>query len=86
MKNVLTPLTKSFPIPLGLTAAASATDGTIQKKFMCIRHDYNDNFKQRNGRHHESDLLTKGASETIENEEKGKKGGFLEHVIRYIKY
>ena len=32
IKNVLTPLTKSVLIPLGLTAAASATDVTIQKK------------------------------------------------------
>ena len=29
MKNVLKPLAKSFLIPLGLTAAASATDVAI---------------------------------------------------------
>ena len=34
MKNVLKPLVKSVLIPLGLTAGASATDETIQKKFL----------------------------------------------------
>ena len=32
MKNVIRPLAKSVLIPLGLTAAAAATDATIQKK------------------------------------------------------
>ena len=32
MKNVLKPLAKSVLIPLGLTAAASATDAAIPKK------------------------------------------------------
>ena len=32
MKNVLKTLAKSVLIPLGLTATASATDATIQKK------------------------------------------------------
>ena len=32
MKNVLKPLAKSVLIPLGLTAAESATDAAIQKK------------------------------------------------------
>ena len=32
MKNVLSPLAKSVLVPLGLTAAASATDVTIPKK------------------------------------------------------
>ena len=31
MKNVLTPIVKSVLVPLGLTAAASATDASIQK-------------------------------------------------------
>ena len=31
MRNVLKPLAKSILIPLGLTAAASATDATIHK-------------------------------------------------------
>ena len=32
MKTVLTPLAKSVLMPLGLTAAMSATDAAIQKK------------------------------------------------------
>ena len=34
MKNVVKPLAKSVLIPLGLTAAASATDAAIQKKIL----------------------------------------------------
>ena len=34
MKSVIQPLTKSFLIPLGLTAAAAATDAGIHKKFL----------------------------------------------------
>ena len=33
MKNVITPLAKSVLIPLGLTAAASAADAGIHKKY-----------------------------------------------------
>ena len=32
--NVLKPLAKSVSIPLGLTAAASATDAAIHKKYL----------------------------------------------------
>ena len=45
MKNVLNPLAKSVLIPLGLTAATSATDAAIHKK---IRYDYTDDLKWRN--------------------------------------
>ena len=34
MKNVLKPLAESVLVPLGLTAAASATDAAIQKKIL----------------------------------------------------
>ena len=37
MKNVIKPLPKSVLIPLGLTAAASATDAGIHKKNLRIR-------------------------------------------------
>ena len=36
MKNVLTPIAKIVLIPLGLTAATSATDAAIQKKKMFV--------------------------------------------------
>ena len=32
MKNILTPLAKSILIPIGLVAAATATDASFQKK------------------------------------------------------
>ena len=37
MKNIFTPLAKSVLIPLGLTAAASASDAGIHKKNLRIR-------------------------------------------------
>ena len=37
MKNVLKPLAKSVLIPLGLTAAASATDAAIHRKMFGSR-------------------------------------------------
>ena len=37
MENVLTPLARSVLIPLGLTAAASATDADIQRKIYGLR-------------------------------------------------
>ena len=36
IKNVIKPLAKSVLIPLGLTAAASATDAGIQKKYLVL--------------------------------------------------
>ena len=38
IKNVIEPLTKSFLIPLGLTAAASAADAGIHKKIIGSGH------------------------------------------------
>ena len=39
MKNVIKPLAKSFFIPLGLTAAASAADAAIHKKILGSGHN-----------------------------------------------
>ena len=36
IKNVIKPLAESVSIPLGLTAAASATDAGIQKKYLVL--------------------------------------------------
>ena len=38
IKNVITPLAKSVPIPLGLTAAASVADAGIHKKILGSRN------------------------------------------------
>ena len=94
MKNVhvIKPLAKRVLIPLGLTAAASATDAVIYKK-MCgsgrpsdlascmatliiSNEEMNDIMKIVKSLE-ESGLLTKGVSETIEDEAEEEKRGFL---------
>ena len=45
MKNVLTPLAKSFLFPVRLSAGMTATDAAIQKKDFWIRNDSINNFK-----------------------------------------
>ena len=83
MKNVLNPLSKSILIPLGLTAA-SATDAAIHKKMLgsgfttliISNEEINDIIKTLKSLE-ESGLLIKGISETIKNEAKEQKGGFL---------
>ena len=84
MKNVFKALTKSVLIPLGLTAAASATDVAIQKKIFGYGmttliisnvgiYDIMKIIKSLK----ESGLMINGVSETIQNETKEQKGGFL---------
>ena len=83
MEDVLKPLAKSILIPLRLTAAASATDAAIQKKIfgsymttlIISNEEMNDIMKIKSLE--DAGSLIKGVSETIENEEKEQKGGFL---------
>ena len=84
MKHVLTALAKSVLIPLGLTAAASASDADIQKKIsgsgraaLIISNEEMEDIMKIVKSLEESDLLLKGVSETIKNEAKEQKGGFL---------
>ena len=84
--NVLKPLDKNVLIPLGLTTAAvaSAADVALHKKMfgsgtttlIISNEEMNDIMKiiKPLG---ESELLVKGVSETIENEAKIQKRGFL---------
>ena len=82
--NVLKPLAKSVLIPLGLRAAASATDAAIHKKIfgsgtaklILFNEETNDITKIIKSLK-KSALLIKGVSETIKNEVKEQKGGFL---------
>ena len=82
--NVLKPLAKSVLIPLGLTAAASATDAAIHKEMFesCMttlitwNEEMNDIMKIVQLLE-ESGLLIKRVSETIKNEAKEQKGGFV---------
>ena len=85
MKNVLTPLTTSVLIPLGLTAAA--TNAVIQKKlfvfFMTalkISNEDMDIIKIVES-FEESGLLVKGASETIKNIAKKQSSGILPTLL-----
>ena len=90
--NVPKPLAKRVLIPLGLTAAASATDAAIHKKMFGYGARPTDLAKQTTliiyneemnsiikivKSLEESGLLIKGVSETIKNEAKERKGGFL---------
>ena len=88
IKNVIKPLAKSILIPLGLTAAASAADAEIQKKFLgsgtttLIKSD--DGMKdiiEMVKSLEDSGLLLKVVSETIQNEAKEQKGAFLSMLL-----
>ena len=83
MKSVLKPLPKNILIPFRLTAAESATDAAIQKKIfgwstttsIIFNEKINDIMKIKSLE--ESGLYIKGVSETIKNEAKEQKDGFL---------
>ena len=78
--NVIKLLAKSVLIPLGLTAAASATYAAIHKKMfgsgnttlIISNEEMNDIMSLE-----ESSLLVTGVSETLKNEAKEQKGGYL---------
>ena len=76
-------LAKNVLASLGLTAAMSATDGSIQKKIhgsgiklIIEEEDMQDVIKIIKELEN-SDILLKGGSKTIENEIKEQRGGFL---------
>ena len=86
MKSVIKPLIKSILIPLGLTAAASAVDAGIHKKILGSGHnnttlttsnDEMDDILKIVESLEDSGALLKGVSETIQNETKEERGGFL---------
>ena len=84
IKNVIQPLPKSVSIPLGLTAAASATDAGIQKKIpgsgttilISSNEEINDILKIVQDSE-DSNILLKGVIKTIKKEAKEQKGQFL---------
>ena len=85
MKSVIQPLAKSVLIPLGLTAAASAANAGIHKKILGSGHDTILIISNNEITYileivkslKEPGLLLKRVSETIKNEAKEQKGGFL---------
>ena len=85
--KVTMPLVKSVLAPLGLTAAMSAIDGSIQKKIhgsgvklIIEQEDMNDIMKIIETLEN-SGILLKGISKTIENETKEQRGGFLSILL-----
>ena len=91
MKSVIQPLCyKSVIIPLGLTAAASAADAGIHKKILgsgqnttlIISNDeIKDILKIVKSLEDSGLLLLEGVSETVKNEAKEQKGGFLSMLL-----
>ena len=86
--NVLKSLGKSVLIPLELTAAASATDAATQKKIygsgtttLIISNKEMEDVMKIVTSFEDSGLLIKVVSETIENEAKEQKGGFLSMLL-----
>ena len=85
--KVALPLAKNVLAPLGLTAAVSAIDGSIQKKIhgsgvklIIEQEDMNDIMKIIDALEN-SGILLKGVSKTIENETKEERGGFLSMLL-----
>ena len=83
LMKVALPLAKKVLAPLGLTAAMSAIDGSIQKKIHCsgvkliIEQEDMNNIMKIIEASENSGILLKGVTKTIENETKEQRGGFL---------
>ena len=84
MKNVLKPLANSLLIPLGLTAAASATDAAIHKTMfgsafttLIISNEEMNDIMKIVKSIKESGLLIKGVYKTFKNKEKEQRVGLL---------
>ena len=87
LMKVAFPLAKNVLAPLGLTAAMSAIDGSIQKKIhgsgvklIIEQEDMNDIMKIIEALEN-SGILLKGVTKKIENETKEQRGGFLSMLL-----
>ena len=87
LMKVAMPLAKNVLAPLGLTAAMSAVDGSIQKKIdgsgvklIIEKEDMNDIIKVIEALENLG-ILLKGVIKTIENETKEQRGGFLRMLL-----
>ena len=85
--KVAMPLAKNVLAPLGLTAAMSAIDGSIQKKIhgsgikLIIEEEDMQDIIKIIKELENSDILLKRVSKTIENEIKEQRGGFLSMLL-----
>ena len=93
IKSVIKVLAKSFLIPLGLTAAASAAEAGIHKKILgsghnnttlIISNDKMDDILKIVKSLEDSGVLLKGVRETIQHERKKQRGGFLSMLLGTI--
>ena len=89
IKYVIKPLAKSVLIPLGLTPATSAADAGIHKKIIgsgnmttliTSNNEIEDIIKIVKSLE-DSGLLLKGVTETVQNEVKEQRGGFLSALL-----
>ena len=89
MRRVIKPLAKNVLIPLGLTAVASAADAGIHKKILgsghnttlAISSDEMGDILKTVKSLEDSEILLKGVSETIKNESKEHRDGFLSMLL-----
>ena len=87
MKSVIKPLAKSVLIPLGLTAAASAADAGMHKKILGSGKANNNNTVLIISNDEMDDILKivksleDSVSETIQNEAKEQRRGFLSMLL-----
>ena len=86
---MIKPLAKSVLNPLGLTPAASAADAGTYKKLLgsgnvttlVISNDETEDIIKIVKSLEDSGLLLKGVTETVQNEVKEQKGGFLSMLL-----
>ena len=87
LMKVALPLAKNVLAPLGLTAAMSAIDGSIQQKIhgsgikLIIEEEDMKHIMKIIKALENSGILLKGVSTTIENETKEQRGGFLSMLL-----
>ena len=89
IKNVIKSLAKSVLIPLGLIAAASTADAGMHKKILgsrnmttlIISNDEIEDIIKIVKSLEDSGLSLKGVTETVQNDVKEQKGGFLSMLL-----
>ena len=89
LMKVAVPLAKNVLVPLGISAAMSAIDGSIKKKMfgsgttttLIISNDEMDDILKIVKSLEDSGLLLKIVSETIQHEAKEQRGGFLSMLL-----
>ena len=96
IRNVINPLAKTALTPVGLTATASSADAGTHKKILGSGHNHPSSTALMISNNEMKDiikivtslehycLLLKGVTETVKNEVKEQKGGFLSMLLRTL--